>query len=177
MQLCAGSQKNEEKRESDEENIYISESVFEGVAEVKDIVCKMIEIHKKEEKDSSKLKSTAESISAVLEFVSLIIDLIYIGCSTKGGKGVKGLAIAATTFKLTALATATTAVMAEAVAEAEGLAKVKGSELKLTAGDATLEGVNINNVSLKKLSGQTVWQEDLDEEDLDLEDGELEDLE
>lgn len=175
MQLCAGSQKNEEKRESDEENIYISESVFEGVAEVKDIVKDMIEVKENWEEDSSKLKSATEIISAVLEFVNLIIDLTYIGCSTKGGKGVKGLAIAATTFKLTALATATTAVMAEAVAEAEGLAKVKGSELKLTAGDATLEGVNINKVSLKELSGQTVCQEDLNVEDSNVEDLDMED--
>lgn len=166
MQSCADSRENEETRERDEENIYISESVLEGVAEVKDIVCKvkdivceMIKDHKKEEKDSSKLKSTTEIISVVLEFVILIIDLVYIGCSTKGEKGVKGLAIAATTFKLTALATATTAVMAEAVKE--GLSAVKDSEFKLTAGDATLEGVNIEKVSLKKFSGQTFWLEDL----------------
>lgn len=182
MQSCADSQENEETRERDEENIYIAESVLEGVAEgidiadnIKKSIKKAYNAYKSNKKDYSKLRYTAESISAVLELVDLIIDFTYIVCSTKGGKGVKGLAIAATTFKLTALAAATTAVMAEAVKG--DLSAVNDSEFKLTAGDATLEGVNINNVSLKKLSGQTVWQEDLDEEDLDLEDGELEDLE
>lgn len=147
MQSCADSQENEETRETDEENIYISESVLEGVAEVKDIVKDMIEVKENWEEDSSKLKSATEIISAVLEFVNLIIDLTYIGCSTKGGKGVKGLAIAATTFKLTALAFATAAVMAEAVAKAK-LDNVKVSELKLTAGDATFESAQIKEVSL-----------------------------
>lgn len=182
MQSCADSQENEETRERDEENIYIAESVLEGVAEgidiadnIKKSIKKAYNAYKSNKKDYSKLRYTAESISAVLELVDLIIDFTYIVCSTKGGKGVKGLAIAATTFKLTALAAATTAVMAEAVKG--DLSAVNDSEFKLTAGDATLEGVNINKVSLKALSGQTVWQEDLDEEDLDLEDGELEDLE
>lgn len=155
MQLCADSQENEGTRERDEENIYIAESVLEGVAEVKDIVNDMIEVKKNWEEDSSKLKSATEIISAVLEFVSLIIDLTYIGCSTKGGKGVKDLAIAATTFKLTALAAATTAVMAEAVAE-EGLDVVKASKIKLTAGDATFESAQTKEVSFVKKQNNSV---------------------